>query len=166
MQVVSGRPDQAGDPKHSVAVGPDPWIGGQDPWSQSLSSDAKKNESCLETHVDAGLASARGPGPESVGADGLAQSKATAELPAKGEQQKARVACGSAEDAPCFVSCVSQALSEAKKVVKYHHYTSCKHAATHIPSLVGTLVYRYIPIIFLLYSWGSLFGVPIKVPLW
>ena len=24
---------------------------------------------------------------------------------------------------------------------------------------------RYIPIIFLLYSWGSLFGVPIKVPL-
>ena len=24
---------------------------------------------------------------------------------------------------------------------------------------------RYIPIMFLLYSWGSLFGVPIKVPL-
>ena len=24
---------------------------------------------------------------------------------------------------------------------------------------------RYIPIIFLLYSWGSLFGVPSKVPL-
>ena len=24
---------------------------------------------------------------------------------------------------------------------------------------------RYIPIIFLLYSWGSLFGVPIRVPL-
>ena len=25
---------------------------------------------------------------------------------------------------------------------------------------------RYIPIIFLLYSWGSLFGVPIRVPLY
>ena len=45
--------------------GEDPWSDGQDPWSHLM------RESCLETHVDAGLASAKGPGPESAGADGF-----------------------------------------------------------------------------------------------